>query len=113
MEALTPASETSRRTEVMALPAALRPATGAGVPLSTLAAQVGAVPAEGSSDSDLQITGVTLRAQDVQPALQRVPQRDRWHRRTELELDGSDPVAGHGVQRLFQTGALELAGQNP
>ena len=67
MEALTPASETSRRTEVMALPAALRPATGAGVPLSTLAAQVGAVPAEGSSTSDLPITGVTLRAQDVQP----------------------------------------------
>ena len=67
MEALTPASETSRRTEVMALPAALRPATGAGVPLSTLAAQVGAVPAEGSSASDLPITGVTLRAQDVQP----------------------------------------------
>src|SRR5277367_3456469 len=67
MEALTPASETSRRTEVMALPAALRPATGAGVPLSTLAAQVGAVPAEGSSTSVLPITGVTLRAQDVQP----------------------------------------------
>src|SRR6202789_2712437 len=51
----------------MALPAALRPATGAGVPLSTLAAQVGAVPAEGSSALDLPITGVTLRAQDVQP----------------------------------------------
>ena len=67
MEALTPASETSRRTEVMALPAALRPATGAGVPLSTLAAQVGAVPAEGSTALDLPITGVTLRAQDVQP----------------------------------------------
>ena len=67
MEALTPASETSRQTEVMALPAALRPATGAGVPLSTLAAQVGAVPAEGSATSDLPITGVTLRAQDVQP----------------------------------------------
>ena len=49
------------------MPAALRPATGAGVPLSTLAAQVGAVPAEGSSTSDLPITGVTLRAQDVQP----------------------------------------------
>ena len=49
------------------MPAALRPTSCAGVPLSTLAAQVGAVPAEGSSDSDLQITGVTLRAQDVQP----------------------------------------------
>ena len=67
MEALTPASETSRRTEVMALPAALRPSAAAGVPLSTLATQVGAVPAEGSSTSDLPITGVTLRAQDVQP----------------------------------------------
>src|SRR3984957_8863855 len=67
MEALTPASETSRRTEVMALPAALRPTTGAGVPLSTLTAQVGAVPAEGSSVLDMPITGVTLRAQDVQP----------------------------------------------
>src|SRR6201996_9014112 len=67
MEALTTVPETSRRTEVMALVAALRPATGAGVPLSTLAAQVGAVPTEGSSTSDLPITGVTLRAQDVQP----------------------------------------------
>jgi UDP-N-acetylmuramoyl-L-alanyl-D-glutamate--2,6-diaminopimelate ligase len=51
----------------MALPAALRPAAGAGVPLSTLAAQVSAVPAEGSSALDSPITGVTLRAQDVQP----------------------------------------------
>src|ERR1700754_1180740 len=67
MEALTPASQTSRRTEVMAMPAVLRPTSGAGVPISTLAAQVGAVPAEGSSTSNLPITGVTLRAQDVQP----------------------------------------------
>jgi UDP-N-acetylmuramoyl-L-alanyl-D-glutamate--2,6-diaminopimelate ligase len=52
---------------VMVMPAALRPASCAGVPLSTLVAQVGAVPAEGSSTSDLPITGVTLRAQDVQP----------------------------------------------
>jgi UDP-N-acetylmuramoyl-L-alanyl-D-glutamate--2,6-diaminopimelate ligase len=49
------------------VPAALRPTSCAGVPLSTLAAQVGAVPAEGSSESELQITGVTLRAQDVAP----------------------------------------------
>ncbi len=49
------------------MPAALRPTAVAGVPLSELAAQVGAVPAEGGSASDLQITGVTLRAQDVQP----------------------------------------------
>jgi UDP-N-acetylmuramoyl-L-alanyl-D-glutamate--2,6-diaminopimelate ligase len=51
----------------MTVPAALRPSSCAGVPLSTLAAQVGAVPAEGSTEYDLQITGVTLRAQDVQP----------------------------------------------
>jgi len=50
------------------VPTALRPSVGSGVPLSTLAAQVGAVPAEGSHASvipDLRITGVTLRAQDV------------------------------------------------
>jgi UDP-N-acetylmuramoyl-L-alanyl-D-glutamate--2,6-diaminopimelate ligase len=49
---------------VMTVPAALRPSTGVGVLLSTLAAQVGAVPTEGP---DVRITGVTLRAQDVQP----------------------------------------------
>jgi UDP-N-acetylmuramoyl-L-alanyl-D-glutamate--2,6-diaminopimelate ligase len=49
------------------VPAALRPTSCAGVPLSTLLAQVGAVPAEGSTESDTQITGVTLRAQDVRP----------------------------------------------
>jgi UDP-N-acetylmuramoyl-L-alanyl-D-glutamate--2,6-diaminopimelate ligase len=49
------------------VPAVLRPTSCVGVPLSTLAFQVGAVPAEGSTESDLQITGVTLRAQDVQP----------------------------------------------
>ena len=48
------------------MPTALRPSVGLGVPLSTLAAQVGAVPAEGSLLPDLRITGVTLRAQDVQ-----------------------------------------------
>jgi UDP-N-acetylmuramoyl-L-alanyl-D-glutamate--2,6-diaminopimelate ligase len=37
------------------------------VPLSTLAAQVGAVVAEGSKVPDLRVTGVTLRAQDVAP----------------------------------------------
>ncbi|WIM89185.1 UDP-N-acetylmuramoyl-L-alanyl-D-glutamate--2,6-diaminopimelate ligase [Candidatus Mycobacterium wuenschmannii] len=45
----------------------LRPTSVVGVPLSELAAQVGAVSAEGGAGSDLQITGVTLRAQDVQP----------------------------------------------
>ena len=48
----------------MTVPAALRPSTGAGVPLSTLAAQVGVVTTEGP---DVPVTGVTLRAQDVQP----------------------------------------------
>ncbi len=48
----------------MTVPAALRPSTIAGVRLSTLAAQLGAVPTEGP---DVRITGVTLRAQDVQP----------------------------------------------
>jgi len=47
------------------VPTALRPSVGLGVPLSTLAAQVGAAPAEGSMVPDLRITGVTLRAQDV------------------------------------------------
>jgi UDP-N-acetylmuramoyl-L-alanyl-D-glutamate--2,6-diaminopimelate ligase len=54
---------------VVSVPTALRPSVGSGVPLSTLAAQVGAVSAEGSHQpgvaSDLRITGVTLRAQDV------------------------------------------------
>jgi len=49
----------------MTVPAALRPTSGAGVPLSTLAAEVGAVPVWGSAAPDLRITGVTLRAQDV------------------------------------------------
>jgi UDP-N-acetylmuramoyl-L-alanyl-D-glutamate--2,6-diaminopimelate ligase len=53
--------------EVMTVPAALRPTTGAGVPLSTLGAHVGAIPAHGGTAPDLRITGVTLRAQDVRP----------------------------------------------
>ncbi|HYB37352.1 MAG TPA: UDP-N-acetylmuramoyl-L-alanyl-D-glutamate--2,6-diaminopimelate ligase [Mycobacterium sp.] len=55
------------RTEVMSVLGELRPSMGAGVPLPVLAAQVGAVPAEGSVVSDVRITGVTLRAQDAQP----------------------------------------------
>jgi UDP-N-acetylmuramoyl-L-alanyl-D-glutamate--2,6-diaminopimelate ligase len=47
------------------VPTALRPSVGSGVPLSTLAAEFGAVPAEGSTVPALPITGVTLRAQDV------------------------------------------------
>jgi UDP-N-acetylmuramoyl-L-alanyl-D-glutamate--2,6-diaminopimelate ligase len=52
------------------VPTALRPIAGAGVPLPTLAAQFGAVLAKGSLRPgvipDLRVTGVTLRAQDVQ-----------------------------------------------
>jgi UDP-N-acetylmuramoyl-L-alanyl-D-glutamate--2,6-diaminopimelate ligase len=48
---------------------ALRPTAGVGVPLPTLAAQLGAVSAEGPHRPglipDLRVTGVTLRAQDV------------------------------------------------
>lgn len=45
----------------------LRPGRGVGVRLPALAAQVGAVSADGGAVPDLPITGVTLRAQDVQP----------------------------------------------
>lgn len=45
----------------------LRPSTVDAVPLPTLAAQVGAVPAEGSAVPQVHISGVTLRAQDVRP----------------------------------------------
>ncbi|KZS74294.1 UDP-N-acetylmuramoyl-L-alanyl-D-glutamate--2,6-diaminopimelate ligase [Mycobacterium kansasii] len=49
----------------------LRPRTVAGVKLAVLAAQTGAVP-DATADNpetfrDVQVTGVTLRAQDVQP----------------------------------------------
>jgi UDP-N-acetylmuramoyl-L-alanyl-D-glutamate--2,6-diaminopimelate ligase len=58
-------------TEVETVPTALRPTAGAGVPLPELAAQIGAVSAQGPDQPeaipDLAITGVTLRAQDVQP----------------------------------------------
>jgi UDP-N-acetylmuramoyl-L-alanyl-D-glutamate--2,6-diaminopimelate ligase len=51
------------------VPTALRPIAGAGVPLPTLAAQVGAVsagrPHRPGVISDLRVTGVTLRAQEV------------------------------------------------
>ena len=49
----------------MTVPTALRPTAVAGVPLSNLSTQVGAVPAEGRVAADPPITGVTLRAQDV------------------------------------------------
>jgi UDP-N-acetylmuramoyl-L-alanyl-D-glutamate--2,6-diaminopimelate ligase len=45
----------------------LRPASPAGLPLSTLAAQVGAVSADRAGLADVAITGVTLRAQDALP----------------------------------------------
>lgn len=52
----------------MSVPMALRPNGVAGVRLPALAAQVGAVVADGAAAaSDLAVTGVTLRAQDVRP----------------------------------------------
>nr|BBX76376.1 UDP-N-acetylmuramoyl-L-alanyl-D-glutamate--2,6-diaminopimelate ligase [Mycobacterium florentinum] len=47
--------------------AELRPSRGAGVRLAALAAQVGAVLSGDGAVPDLPITGVTLRAQEVQP----------------------------------------------
>ncbi|RUP03334.1 MAG: UDP-N-acetylmuramoyl-L-alanyl-D-glutamate--2,6-diaminopimelate ligase [Mycobacterium sp.] len=56
------------RTEVVPVaestPTGLRPRTVVGVPLATLAAQIGAASPAGA---DVLVTGVTLRAQDVQP----------------------------------------------
>ncbi|OBI52202.1 UDP-N-acetylmuramoyl-L-alanyl-D-glutamate--2,6-diaminopimelate ligase [Mycobacterium kyorinense] len=51
----------------MTVATVLRPSTVDAVPLPTLAAQVGAVPAEGSAVPQVHISGVTLRAQDVRP----------------------------------------------
>ncbi|KZS65325.1 UDP-N-acetylmuramoyl-L-alanyl-D-glutamate--2,6-diaminopimelate ligase [Mycobacterium pseudokansasii] len=53
------------------MPTGLRPRAVAGVKLAVLAAQTGAVP-DGTADypetfRDVQVTGVTLRAQDVRP----------------------------------------------
>jgi UDP-N-acetylmuramoyl-L-alanyl-D-glutamate--2,6-diaminopimelate ligase len=52
---------------VISVPTVLRPSVGSGVSLSTLAAQVGAVVAEGAKVPDLPVTGVTLRGQDAEP----------------------------------------------
>ena len=53
------------------VPTGLRPGSGAGVRLPALAAQVGAVMPDGpdrpAAVPDVAVTGVTLRAQDVQP----------------------------------------------
>jgi UDP-N-acetylmuramoyl-L-alanyl-D-glutamate--2,6-diaminopimelate ligase len=49
------------------VPTTLRPQTGAGTPLLSLAAQLSAVPTEGSVVADTHVTGVTLRAQDCRP----------------------------------------------
>ena len=42
--------------------------------------------------------GAQVLPQDIQAHTQRGLQRDRRHRRAELELDGTDVVAGDGVQ---------------
>jgi UDP-N-acetylmuramoyl-L-alanyl-D-glutamate--2,6-diaminopimelate ligase len=49
------------------VPTGLRPSAGAGARLPQLAAQVGAVMADGVVVPDVPVTGVTLRAQDVLP----------------------------------------------
>ncbi|OBB95229.1 UDP-N-acetylmuramoyl-L-alanyl-D-glutamate--2,6-diaminopimelate ligase [Mycobacterium sp. 852002-40037_SCH5390672] len=58
-------------TAVVPVPTGLRPSAAAGVRLSALAEQVGAIladgPGEGTAVPDVTITGVTLRAQDVLP----------------------------------------------
>jgi len=58
-------------TEVMTVSTALRPSIGSDVPLSVLAARVGAVAVQGPPHSgagpEPRIGGVTLRAQDVLP----------------------------------------------
>ncbi|WP_197506241.1 UDP-N-acetylmuramoyl-L-alanyl-D-glutamate--2,6-diaminopimelate ligase [Mycobacterium sp. ACS4054] len=52
----------------LSVPTGLRPSAGAGTRLPALAPQVGAVLADrGAAVPDVAITGVTLRAQDVQP----------------------------------------------
>ena len=54
----------------MSVPTGLRPGAGPGVRLPALAAQVDAVLADGPDGGtvpDVPVTGVTLRAQDVQP----------------------------------------------
>lgn len=51
----------------MPVPAELRPTADAGLRLPALAAQVGAVMADGVAVPDVPVTGVTLRAQDVRP----------------------------------------------
>lgn len=57
--------------KVESVPTVLRPSAGDGARLAALAAQVGAVLADGPSGGatvpDLPVTGVTLRAQDVRP----------------------------------------------
>ncbi len=45
----------------------LRPASPAGLPLAALAADIGAVPADGTEPPAISVTGVTLRAQDALP----------------------------------------------
>jgi UDP-N-acetylmuramoyl-L-alanyl-D-glutamate--2,6-diaminopimelate ligase len=53
---------------MVSVPTALRPNAVTGARLPALAAQIGAVPADGANAvPDLAITGVTLRAQDVLP----------------------------------------------
>lgn len=52
---------------MVSVPAVQRPTALPGVRLPALAAQVGAVMADGVAVPDVTVTGVTLRAQDVRP----------------------------------------------
>ncbi|WP_142280089.1 UDP-N-acetylmuramoyl-L-alanyl-D-glutamate--2,6-diaminopimelate ligase [Mycobacterium paraense] len=52
---------------MVSVPTGLRPSAGAGARLPELAAQVGAVMADGLAVPDVPVTGVTLRAQEVLP----------------------------------------------
>ncbi|MGD1347935.1 UDP-N-acetylmuramoyl-L-alanyl-D-glutamate--2,6-diaminopimelate ligase [Mycobacterium seoulense] len=62
------AASAGRCEQVVSVPTDLRPGAGAGTRLPALAAQVGAVLADGGTAvPDVAVTGVTLRAQDVRP----------------------------------------------
>ncbi|MGH3530506.1 MAG: UDP-N-acetylmuramoyl-L-alanyl-D-glutamate--2,6-diaminopimelate ligase [Mycobacterium sp.] len=107
-----------RRTEVITVPTVptgLRPAVGAGVPLLALAAQVGAVSAEGPRQPgaipDLRITGVTLRAQDVRSG-------DLFAALTGSSTHGARHIGdaiGRGAAAVLTdpAGAAEIADQSP
>lgn len=78
------------------MPTALRPSPGAGQPLAALAAQIGAVPTEGSTVAATRVTGVTLRAQDCEPG-------DLF-----AALPGAVTHGAHYADQAIQRGAVAL-----